>query len=252
MLVLSRGPQDKIVFPNLGVTVEILRVSGSRVRVGIDAPKDVRVLRHELADSFSSELQQADETHASQTHSHQFRNRLNTAHIALGLAEKQLNAGLQDKALATLRRAIAEFDQLDGEVAPSEPSTITAARPRALLVEDDANECELLSGYLEMSGFDVDTASDGLQAMVHLGRRDRPDFVLLDMHMPRMNGPQTVRSIRENPELASMRVFAVTGALADEVRVEVGPGGVDRWFQKPIRPQDLVDSMHEALGAAST
>ena len=53
MLVLSRGPTDKIVFPNLDITVEILRIGRNRVRVGIDAPKDVRVLRHELADEQS-------------------------------------------------------------------------------------------------------------------------------------------------------------------------------------------------------
>lgn len=251
MLVLSRGPQDRVVFPNLGVTVEILRINGNRVRVGIEAPKNVRVLRHELAESFSAELQHANESHRAQTSSHAFRNRLNTAHVALGLAEKQINAGLNDKALETLRRAMSEFDQLDTEVAPMEARDLQVGpldkRPRALLVEDDANESELLAGYLQMSGFEVDTAEDGLQAMVQLGRCDRPDVILLDMHMPRMNGPQTVRSIRDNPDYRDVRLFAVTGADPNELSVAVGPTGVDRWFRKPIKPQELVDSMQKDL-----
>ena len=59
MLVLSRGPKDKVLFPNLGISVEILRIAGNRVRVGVEAPKDVRVLRHELEDTLSSQLQDA-------------------------------------------------------------------------------------------------------------------------------------------------------------------------------------------------
>lgn len=252
MLVLSRGPEDKIVFPNLGITVEILRVSGNRVRVGVDAPKDVRVLRHELAESFNAELHAADAAHADQNDGHHQRNQLNRASVALGLAEKQLNAGLQDRALTTLRKAMSEFDRLDADLAgPTDQIPIETTRPRALLVDDDANEAELLAGYLEMSGFEVSTACDGLQAMVHLGRTDRPDVVLLDMHMPRMDGPQTVRSIRDAEDLRDLRIYAVTGANSDEMAVPVGPEGVDRWFRKPIKPQDLVDTMHRELGLAT-
>ncbi len=243
-----------MVFPNLGITVEILRISGNRVRLGIDAPEDVRVLRHELADSLSSELQTAEATHRDQRASHRFRNQLNMAHIALGLAEKQLNAGLHDRALETLRRAVHQFDALDTASADSKAAGAASSsdgRPRTLLVEDDVNESELLAGYLRMSGFNVDTAEDGLQAMVHLGRYEPPDVVLLDMHLPRMSGPQTVRSIRENPDLRHMRVFAVSGASPSEMPVTIGKGGVDRWFQKPIKPQDLVNCLQSEIGASS-
>ncbi len=255
MLVLSRGPQDKIVFPNLGVTVAILRVSGNRVRVGVDAPKDVRVLRHELADDLSVELPAEVQAAHGPTLTHQLRNRLNTAHVALGLMEKQLNAGLHEKALETLQRAIREFDTIDSEISlESSTQPINDSRsngPRTLLVEDDPNESELLAGYLKLSGFEVDTAADGLQAMVQLARYDRPDVVLLDMHMPRMNGAKTVRSIRNNPDYAGVKVFAVTGADPTDMDVEIGPRGVDRWFNKPIKPQELVDSMHSTLGGTA-
>lgn len=252
MLVLSRGLDDKIVFPNLGISVEILRISGNRVRVGVDAPKEVRVLRHELAESLSNELQKTHEA-AYGTDSHKFRNRLNTAHVALSLAEKQINAGLNDKALDTLRRAMSEFDQLDAALQPESTEDAKAAdaesKPRALLVEDDQNESELLAGYLRMSGFEVDTAEDGLKAMVHLGKRDRPDVVLMDMHMPRMDGAHTIKSIRSDSSYDGMRVFAVTGSQPGEFSVPIGPGGVDDWFRKPIDPQKLVDKMHETLVA---
>ena len=55
MLVLSRGARQKIVFPTLGITVEILQIAGKRVRVGIDAPTDVPVHRNEVVESMYAE-----------------------------------------------------------------------------------------------------------------------------------------------------------------------------------------------------
>lgn len=49
MLVLSRGRNDKVVFPTLGISVEILRVAGNKVRLGIDAPHEIPVHRHEVS-----------------------------------------------------------------------------------------------------------------------------------------------------------------------------------------------------------
>ena len=50
MLVLSRGNRERIVFPSLGISIEIIKIAGNRVRVGIDAPSDIAVHRSEVAD----------------------------------------------------------------------------------------------------------------------------------------------------------------------------------------------------------
>lgn len=253
MLVLSRGPKDQIVFPNLGISVEILRVSRNRVRVGVEAPPDVKVLRGELSLALNSELHEESQAAHGPKINHRLRNRLNTAHIALNLAQKQLDAGLNDEALGTLHQAIRTFDTIDAELIEKSDKPMqsqNASAPRALVVEDDVNECELLAGYLRLSGFDVDTADDGLKAMVYLSRHERPDIVLMDMHMPRFDGARAVRSIRENPDYRNLRVFAVTGSEPADLEVKIGPQGVDRWFHKPIDPQRLVDQIHEDLGRA--
>ena len=54
MLVLSRGRNDKVVFPTLGISVEILRVAGNKVRLGIDAPHEIPVHRHEVSERMES------------------------------------------------------------------------------------------------------------------------------------------------------------------------------------------------------
>ena len=60
MLVLSRRPQERIVFPKLGIDVEILCVSGNTVRVGVNAPRDVLVLRHEVAEKDAARAAKGD------------------------------------------------------------------------------------------------------------------------------------------------------------------------------------------------
>jgi carbon storage regulator CsrA len=250
MLVLSRGPTDKIIFPNLDITVEILRIKGNKVRLGIDAPKDIHVLRHELVDEQSGTGAATRTSHWS----HAFRNRLNTANLALHVLQRQLEAGLEEEAEETLKKALRELDTLNetiGETTVVQSSTAPARPPcRALLVEDDANESELLAGYLRMSGFEVDRAMDGLQAMVYLSRHRSPDVVLLDMKMPRLDGPKTVASIRQDAAYRDVKIFAVSGTPQSECGVSTGPQGVDRWFSKPINPQKLVDEMNHDLATA--
>ena len=90
------------------------------------------------------------------------------------------------------------------------PSNGDELHHRALVVEDDDNERELLAGCLRVSGFDVETAADGLQAMVRLTEK-APDVVLLDIHMPRFDGRKTISAIRNNPDYRGLKLFAVSG-----------------------------------------
>ena len=250
MLVLSRRLGDKILFPDLDITVEILQTNGKNVRVGIQAPPDVAVLRHELAGSGQRSLPPARKPQDN----HRLRNRLNGVRLALFLLEQQLNAGMTDAARTTLSRALEGFDAVEGELqSPTpQPAPSAALHPlRALLVEDDANESELLAGILRMSGIAVDTAGDGSQALDYLAHHERPDIVLLDMKMPRFDGPSTVTAIRRDPQLQGLKVFAVSGSSAADEGLAMGPGGVDRWFSKPVDPGRLVREMKHELAALS-
>lgn len=241
MLVLSRRENDKIVFPHLGITVEVLRIAGRSVRLGVRAPESVRVLRHELA-------KEADLTLPAELplSNHRLRNRLNSAGIGLALVRKQLELGRSAEADATLERVLAEFQSLEAELSTTSPAAPQGER-RALLVEDDANERELLAGFLQLSGFQVDRVADGCDALDYLAEHQPPDVVLLDMQMSRCDGPMTIHRIRENPAYAGLRVFAVSGRVPDEVGVSVGPTGVDRWFRKPLNPQSLVREINRDL-----
>jgi CheY-like chemotaxis protein len=144
---------------------------------------------------------------------------------------------------------------LEAESSPT-PTAKTSAktkRPwRALLVEDNANESNLLAGYLRMTGFEVETAGDGADALDYLHSHDRPDVVLLDMLMPRCDGPTTVGRIRRDPHLDGMKIYAVSGTSQKRFDLQTGPGGVDRWFTKPVDPRELVRQIDSELAALHT
>jgi carbon storage regulator CsrA len=255
MLVLSRGRNDKVVFPTLGITVEILRIFGNKVRLGIEAPQDVAVLRNELVGSDRTHAQTANDRSAGDCGTHSVRNRLQKATLGLRLLQRMLEAGQADDTEPAIFRIFNELKSLEEELCGTglSPARTTSEKGRrALIVEDDVNESELLAGYLRLSGFEVRTAVDGLQAMVHLSASDRPDVVLLDMKMPRFDGRQTVSAIRQNSDYQALKIFAVTGTDQSEADVTVGPEGVDRWFRKPVDPELLVDAIHRELVAEIT
>ncbi len=254
MLVLSRGRNDKVVFPTLGISVEILRVAGNKVRLGIDAPHEVPVHRHEVSDRIAANGETesirfpASGKSAAAKLSHDMRNRLNAAALGLHLLHRHVETGDMSDAEATIFKIFNELKAMENELeAPAaKPVSRSELHHRALVVEDNDNERELLAGCLRAGGYDVDTAADGLQAMVRLTEKS-PDVVLLDIHMPRFDGRKTISAIRKNPDYRGLKLFAVTGSRPDETDICVGPNGVDRWFVKPLNPNALLDALQADL-----
>ena len=248
MLVLSRRANDKICFPDLGISVGVLRVNGNNVRLGIQAPKNVKVLRHELAEGFEAAVAAA-KTDAKL--SHDMRNRLNTATLALHLTQQLLKMGRLEEAQTNLDKAFCEFQALDTELGnvPSQTKPDADEKRRVLVVEDDTNERELLTGILRMNGFTVDTAEDGVAAISYLNNHEMPDGVLMDMRMPRLDGPKTISAIRRTATYTNLKLFAVSATDPNELGVSTGAEGIDRWFSKPLNPTSLVDELNRELTA---
>jgi len=261
MLVLSRRPNEKILLPSANVTVEVVSIKHGTVRLGIAAPRDVAVWREELwnkAGQPQASLAAADQSGpeaAMRDLRHLVRNRLNVAAIGLALLRRQLDAGLTREAAMTIERMTGDLEMLQGrldarQAAPPSPS-VRPARKTALVVEDDRNECELLAGFLRVAGVDVATAGDGADALDYLRTHDQPDFVVLDMLMPRCDGATTVQSIRSDPHYVGLKIFAVSGRCPAEFGIETGRTGIDRWFPKPLNPEVLLRELnHEPVKQA--
>ncbi len=113
MLVLSRKENEKVLFPNLGIAMQILRVGGGKVRLGVEAPNNVSVVRHEIASDeqlaeFSERLK-----NSVKNATHEVRNRLHATLLGLALVHKQLSYNLVDDAEETLARLIDNMSGLD-------------------------------------------------------------------------------------------------------------------------------------------
>jgi carbon storage regulator CsrA len=248
MLVLSRAPGEKLVLPTVGVTIEVLRAKGKAVRLGIDAPDDIPILREELIAKNPALVQASlEKSKVSGNLSHAMRNRLNALALALHLYQKQLERGMTTEAQRTFAQVLGEFETIERDAAAKTPRASSDSHRKALVVEDDHNECELLAGVLRMNGYDVVTADDGDVALGYLSTHERPDVMLLDMLMPRCDGPTTIDAIRKNPRLEDMKVFALSGTSPVTLGVQIGPHGIDRWFSKPVNPETLVRELQREL-----
>ena len=149
MLVLSRGCNDKVVFPTLGISVEIVRIVGSRVRIGIDAPRDIPILRDEILGQ--EQLRSPERKQLSASLNHAVRNRLQNATLGLRLVQKMLELDKADDIESTIFKIFNDLKSLEEELAGPEIPPVAKAQPakqskscRALIVEDDVNEtpCE--------------------------------------------------------------------------------------------------------------
>jgi two-component system cell cycle response regulator DivK len=123
----------------------------------------------------------------------------------------------------------------------------TRSAIRVLVVEDFADNRDLLTEYLTFRGFAVTAAADGATAIA-MARRDLPDVILMDLRMPGLDGWEATRQLKADPETANVPVVAVTAhALRPEFE-SARDAGCDAVVAKPFDIAALAD----ALGSFKT
>jgi two-component system alkaline phosphatase synthesis response regulator PhoP len=124
-----------------------------------------------------------------------------------------------------------------------------------LVVDDEPDVRGYLQMILEDAGFRVVSAGDGVEAL-ELIRKDRPDFISLDLIMPRKSGHKLLFELKRDRELARIPVLIVTAHAKDEMgkkamqevldsSVMSGPG---TYLEKPVNPKSYVRAIRRALG----
>ena len=109
-------------------------------------------------------------------------------------------------------------------------------------MDDDANERELLAGFLRMCNYSVDTASDGQDALDYLQGHAPPKVILLDIHMPNCRGDHFLRKLRSEKTFDKSSVYVVSGSTSSEVGLSPSDG-YTQWFSKPLDPREVVDAL---------
>ena len=123
----------------------------------------------------------------------------------------------------------------------------TGARQLHFLVVDDNEDIrDVFCRLVRRAGHLASTANDGVEA-VELLQQETYDVMLLDLTMPRMNGVEVVRWMRDHPEVGATMRIVVISAWAGEHRAALQELGVETVMQKPLRIQQLTDLIAETL-----
>jgi CheY-like chemotaxis protein len=121
---------------------------------------------------------------------------------------------------------------------------------RVLLIEDNEQNRYLTTFLLEKNGYSVISAADGIQGIA-LAETVDPAIILLDIQLPRMNGYDVVRALRERPALRSVPVIAVTSHAMAGDRDKALASGCDGYIEKPIDPDTFVSEIARHLPRAA-
>ncbi|MEO8806247.1 MAG: response regulator [Burkholderiaceae bacterium] len=119
---------------------------------------------------------------------------------------------------------------------------------RILVIEDNAANLELVRYLLTFSGYTVLSAPDGAQG-VALAREERPDLIICDLQMPKLDGYQVLEQLRGDADVARLVIVALTAFSMPKDREKVLTAGFDGYLSKPIEPEAFVAQIETYLPA---
>ena len=249
MLVLSRKTNESIHFPDLGISIEILQSNSRKVRVGVQAPVEVKIIRDELVDDETRQIAEERVFRIPKEMRHELRNELNLISLALHVFKRKVEVGAATGADFSFEELVQRIERVANHDSLSSPSGLVGIYTEknsvsALIVEDSDNERELLGGFLELHGFGITSVSSGEAAIEYLEDNEAPNAILLDMQLPKIQGSELLKRLRETPKFDDTFVIVVSGTTAEENDLSVDDG-LDAWFEKPIDPRRLVAALQQ-------
>ena len=109
---------------------------------------------------------------------------------------------------------------------------------KILIVEDNPRNMKLLEMTLRAKGYTLLTATDGGEAL-DMAVRERPDLIIMDIQLPKVNGLAVTRKLRETPEFRHTPIIAITAYAMKGDREKAIEAGCDAYLPKPINTREL-------------
>jgi two-component system cell cycle response regulator DivK len=119
----------------------------------------------------------------------------------------------------------------------------------ALLVDDDVDTREMYGMYLRTGGFRVLIATNGMEA-IDSAERERPDVIVMDLMMPRLNGWEAIRRLKRDWRTRRIPIIACTGHVTGSSAERALDAGCDGYVTKPCLPADLLAEIRRVLPPA--
>jgi CheY-like chemotaxis protein len=117
---------------------------------------------------------------------------------------------------------------------------------KILYIEDNEQNLYLVKFILERNGYEVSSAVDG-QEGIEAAARIRPDLILLDIQLPRMDGYSVARALRRHPDLSAVPIVAVTSYAMAGDRDKALDAGCTGYIEKPIDPDTFLQQVERHL-----
>ncbi|ADJ63218.1 response regulator [Herbaspirillum seropedicae] len=115
------------------------------------------------------------------------------------------------------------------------------------LVDDSATMLMSVRSHLEMAGFAVDTAEDGVKALKKMQAGYKPDLLITDINMPNMDGLELIRNVRALPGFRFIPILTLTTESQSGKRDEGKKAGATGWLVKPVGGADLLKIVRQVL-----
>ena len=149
---------------------------------------------------------------------------------------------VQQQHLAVEERQALEQQRREQEAVPEE-----STRAPVIMVTDDSVTVRKVTGrFLERQGYEVVTAKDGMDAVAQL-EDWRPDLMLLDIEMPRMDGFEVATHMRHNERLRDVPIIMITSRTGEKHQDRAYDIGVDAYLGKPFQEQELLNTISDLL-----
>ena len=123
-----------------------------------------------------------------------------------------------------------------------------ASTPRYILVVDDNEDArDVYASYLSYAGYRVAQAENGEEALSKVHHL-KPDLIVMDLAMPRLDGWEATRLIKSNPRTSGIRILVLTGQVTDDDERRARAAGADEFYAKPLLPHEMLEVVRAMLG----
>ena len=123
------------------------------------------------------------------------------------------------------------------------------ANQRALVVEDSRTIASIVRHYLQLEGFEVLVAADGIVGL-ETARRERPRVIVTDLNMPGMGGLEMVRALRADAGTRDIAILMLTSDESPDTKQQAMAAGADEYILKPVDPQRLAARVRAVVDGA--
>ena len=150
---------------------------------------------------------------------------------------------MREQALRLVAAGITSIEEVNRVLTDDESTRASRDRPRVLVTDDDPITRMLVKLLLEREQFDVLEAANGRDA-VEIATRERPDLLIIDLHMPETDGYEAITTLRRDLSMATLPIVVLTSEDGPGIEHRVLELGADDYMLKPFDPEVLLSRVH--------